>query len=73
MGLLKGKFNVPGMETSTKEGAPDPKADATTGNFVARGDVDAGDILYIGREDGTEFVFADFKKMVFPPVSGVGG
>lgn len=71
VGLLKGKFSVPGMETSTKEGAPDPKADTTTGNFVARGDVDAGDILYIGREDDPEFVFADFKKMVFPPVAGV--
>lgn len=66
VGLLKGKFNVPGMETTTKEGAPDPKADTTTGSFVARGDVDAGDILYIGREDDPEFVFEDFKKMVFP-------
>lgn len=52
-------------ETSTKDGAPDPKTDTTTGNFVARGDVDAGD--YIGREDDPQFVFADFKKMVFPP------
>ena len=69
VGLLKGKFNVPGMETSTKEGAPDPKTDTTTGSFVARGDVDAGDILYIGREDDPAFVFADFKKMVFPPVA----
>ena len=68
VGLLKGKFNIPGMEASTKEGAPDPKTDTTTGNFVARGDVDTGDILYIGREDNPEFVFADFKKMVFPPL-----
>ncbi len=67
VGLLKGKFNVPGMETSTKEGAPDPKADTTTGNFVSRGDTEDGDVLYIGREDNPEFVFADFKKMVFPP------
>ena len=68
VGLLKGKFNVPGMDLSTKEGAPDPKTDTTTGNFVARGNADAGDILYIGREDDPTFVFADFKKMVFPPV-----
>ena len=70
VGLLKGKFNVPGMEASTKEGAPDPKQDATTGNFVARGDTEDGDVLYIGREDNPDFVFADFKKMVFPPVVG---
>ena len=67
VGLLKGKFNVPGMETATKEGAPDPKTDTTTGNFVARGDTENGDVLYIGREDNPDFVFADFKKMVFPP------
>ena len=67
VGLLKGKFNVPGMETSTKDGAPDPKTDTTTGNFVARGDNEDGDVLYIGREDNPGFVFADFKKMVFPP------
>ena len=70
VGLLKGKFNVPGMETSTKDGAPDPKTDTTTGNFVARGDTEDGDVLYIGREDNPDFVFADFKKMVFPPVAG---
>ena len=69
-GLLKGKFNVPGIEASTKEGAPDPKTDTTTGNFVARGDTENGDVLYIGREDNPDFVFADFKKMVFPPVVG---
>ena len=68
VGLLKGKFNIPGMETSTKEGAPDPKTDTTTGNFVARGGTENGDVLYIGREDDPTFVFADFKKMVFPPV-----
>ena len=62
VGLLKGKFNVPGMETSTKEGAPDPKTDKTTGNFVARGDVATGDILYIGREDDPEFVVLQLLK-----------
>ena len=58
------------MEASTKEGAPDPKPDTTTGNFVARGDTEGGDVLYIGREDNPEFVFANFKAMVFPPVVG---
>lgn len=67
VGLLKGKFSVPGIEATTKEGTPDPKPDTTTGNFVARGDTQNGDVLYIGREDNPDFVFADFKKMVFPP------
>ncbi|MEQ9810306.1 major tail protein [Streptococcus jiangjianxini] len=66
VGMLKGKFTVPGMEMQTKDGAPDPKSDTTTGNFVARGDDEEGDILYIGREDNSEFDLAAFKKMVFP-------
>lgn len=70
VGLLKGKFNIPGMETETKEGAPDPKNDTTTGNFVARGgsedEADDGDILIIGREDTTGFSLEAFKKLVFP-------
>ena len=69
VGLLKGKFNVPGMDLATKDGTPDPKTDSTTGNFVARGGAENGDIMYIGREDNPEFVFADFKKMVFPPTA----
>lgn len=66
VGLLKGKFNVPGMDLATKEGTPDPKTDSTTGNFVARGDDEDGDILYIGREDNPGFQLAEFRKMVFP-------
>lgn len=66
VGLLKGKFSIPGMDMATKEGAPDPKADTTTGNFVSRGDSDAGDIMYIGREDNPDFDLVEFKKMVFP-------
>lgn len=66
VGLLKGKFTVPGMEMQTKDGTPDPKSDTTTGNFVARGDDEDGDILYIGREDNSEFVLSAFRKMVFP-------
>lgn len=65
-GLLKGKFNIPGFDGATKEGTPAPTTDATTGQFVARGDEEEGDILYIGREDNEDFVFEDFKKMVFP-------
>lgn len=67
VGLLKGKFNVPGMDLATKEGTPDPKTDSTTGNFVARGDGEDGDILYIGREDNERFNLTEFKNLVFPP------
>lgn len=70
VGLLKGKFSVPGMDLSTKEGTPDPKTDSTTGSFVARGDDENGDILYIGREDNSGFKLEEFKKLVFPPASG---
>ena len=70
VGLLKGKFNVPGMDLATKEGTPDPKTDSTTGNFVARGDGEDGDIMYIGREDNSGFTLTEFRKMVFPPVVG---
>lgn len=65
-GLLKGKFGIPGLDAATKEGTPDPKSDTTTGNFVARGDAENGDILYIGREDNSGFDLAAFKKLVFP-------
>lgn len=66
IGLLKGKFSLPGMETETKDGSPDPKPDTVTGNFVARGDNESGDVLVIGREDNPEFQFEKFKEMVFP-------
>lgn len=64
VGLLKGKFNIPGMEAQTKDGAPDPKTDTVTGNFVARGE--DGDVIVIGREDAEEFKLETFKGMVFP-------
>ena len=74
VGLLKGKFNIPGMDLATKDGTPDPKTDSTTGSFVARGDDENGDILYIGREDNGQFNLKEFKNMVFPPAApGVGG
>jgi phi13 family phage major tail protein len=66
IGLLKGKFSLPGMEAETKDGSPDPKPDTVTGNFVARGDNESGDVLVIGREDNTEFQLEKFKEMVFP-------
>ena len=65
VGLLKGKFNLPGFEASTIDGAPDPKADSTEGSFVARGG-EEGTVLLIGREDAQEFQLAEFKKLVFP-------
>ncbi|HFK1383962.1 TPA: major tail protein [Streptococcus pyogenes] len=63
VGLLKGKFNLPGMEAQTKEGTPDPKPDSVTGNFVARGK--DGDVILIGREDASDFKINDFLKCVF--------
>ena len=65
VGLLKGKFNLPGFEASTIDGAPDPKADSIEGSFVARGG-EEGTVLLIGREDAQEFQLAEFKKLVFP-------
>ena len=65
VGLLKGKFNLPGFEASTVDGAPDPKADSIEGSFVARGGED-GTVLLIGREDASGFDLTAFKNMVFP-------
>lgn len=64
VGLLKGKFNLPGFEASTVDGAPDPKADSIEGSFVARGG--EGTVLLIGREDATGFNLEAFKGKVFP-------
>ena len=66
IGLLKGKFSLPGMEAETKDGSPDPKADTVTGNFVARGDNEDGDVLVIGCEDNAGFQLEKFREMVFP-------
>ena len=65
VGLLKGKFNLPGFEASTIDGAPDPKADSIEGSFVARGGED-GTVLLIGREDAEGFQLTEFKQKVFP-------
>lgn len=61
IGLLKGKFNIPGMEMQTKEGAPDPKSDTVTGNFVSRGK--EGDVIVIGRESASGFKLETFKNL----------
>ncbi|WP_283572432.1 major tail protein [Streptococcus agalactiae] len=63
VGLLKGKFNIPGMDTKTKEGAPNPEPDKVTGNFVARGE--EGDVLVVGREGASNFNLETFKTLVF--------
>ena len=75
VGLLKGKFNLPGFEASTVDGAPDPKADSIEGSFVARSGEkgEKGTVLLIGREDATGFNLEAFKKMVFPSVAGSAG
>ncbi|WP_278043318.1 major tail protein [Streptococcus agalactiae] len=70
VGLLKGKFNIPGMDAKTKEGAPNPEPDKVTGNFVARGT--DGDVVVIGREDAKEvFKLEEFKKLVFEGATGL--
>lgn len=66
IGLLKGKFSLPGMDLATKEGTPDPKLDTVTGSFVARGDEEEGLVLIVGREDNPDFNLDTFKAMVFP-------
>ncbi|MHA2700685.1 major tail protein [Streptococcus agalactiae] len=70
VGLLKGKFNIPGMDTKTKEGAPNPEPDKVTGNFVARGT--DGDVVVIGREGAEKFDLNAFKKLVFDGVAEFG-
>lgn len=66
VGLLKGKFSLPGMDLETKDGSPDPKTDTITGSFVARGNEEEGLVLVIGREDATGFNLETFRNMVFP-------
>ena len=66
IGLLKGKFSLPGMETETKDGSPSPKEDSVTGNFVARGDDENGDVMIIAREDNPAFNLQKFRDAVFP-------
>lgn len=69
VGLLKGKFNIPGMDTKTKEGAPNPEPDKVTGNFVARGT--DGDVVVIGSEGVNGFELKKFKELVFDGATGL--
>ena len=66
VGLLKGKFSLPGMDLETKDGSPDPKNDTVSGSFVARGDEDEGLVIVVGREDNPQFQESEFRKLVFP-------
>ena len=64
--MLKGKFTIPGVDTQTVDGTPDPNADSIEGSFVPRGDDDDGNVVLIGREDNKDFDFEQFHKWVFP-------
>lgn len=64
VGMLKGKFTLPGMDAKTVDGAPDPEADEIEGTFSPRGEQE--NILLIGREDNEGFDLATFKSWVFP-------
>lgn len=66
VGMLKGKFSLPGVDTKTVDGAPDPAADESTGTFAPRGEADDGVMVVIGREDSEEFDLNMFKAAVFP-------
>jgi len=70
VGMLKGKFSLPGVDTKTQDGTPDPNADESTGTFAPRGvsdddDDDDGMMVVIGREDNKDFDLATFKTYVF--------
>lgn len=64
VGMLKGMFSLPALNTKAQDGAPDPEADEIEGSFVPRGDQEL--ILLIGREDNEGFDFETFHKAVFP-------
>ncbi|GBG94978.1 phage major tail protein [Ligilactobacillus salitolerans] len=70
--MLKGKFTIPGVDTKTVDGTPDPNADSIEGSFVPRGDEDEGVILLIGREDNEGFNLEQFRKWVFPKTEEEG-
>lgn len=64
--MLKGMFTMPGVDTKTVDGAPDPTADSIEGSFIPRGDSDTGNVVLIGREDNEDFDFDTFHGWVFP-------
>lgn len=67
VGMLQGKFSLPGMNVKTLgDGSPDPETDEITGSFVAKKIGDKNLVLVIGRSDDPDFKLAEFEKMVFP-------
>lgn len=64
--LLKAKYTIPGIDTKTVDGAPDPNTDEIVGTGAPRGDADKGNLVLVGRESDPEFELAQFKKWVFP-------
>lgn len=66
VGMLKGMFSLPNVDTKTVDGTPDPSADSIEGSFIPRGDQDTGNVVLIGREDNDGFDFDKFHGYVFP-------
>ncbi len=64
--LLKAKYTMPGVDTKTVDGTPDPTADEIVGTGAPRGDADEGNMILIGRESDPEFSLDQFKTWVFP-------
>lgn len=66
VGMLKGMFSLPSVDTKTVDGTPDPSLDSIEGSFIPRGDQDTGNVVLIGREDNEGFDFETFHGYVFP-------
>lgn len=64
--LLKAKYTMPGVDTKTVDGTPDPTADKIEGTGAPRGDSDTGLMVLVGRESDSGFSLAKFKQAVFP-------
>lgn len=63
--MFRGKFSLPGIDTKTVDGTPEPNADEVTGTFAPRGDDDEGLMVAIGRADAEDFDLELFKQFVF--------
>lgn len=64
IGMLKGMFALPGLNSKTQDGAPDPEADEIVGNFIPRGEQET--VVLVGRSDNEGFNLDTFRKAVFP-------
>lgn len=64
IGMLKGMFALPGLNSKTQDGAPDPEADEIVGNFIPRGEQET--VVLVGRSDNEGFDLDVFRKAVFP-------